>query len=354
LQQDIQNREAYSRADPLKMGKSTSSARAVRLNNIMRQLLFHREVDGDALMEASCANTRRTFERDLQFLRTEHCANIVYDPWKKSYRLENRGSFVPTFPVSEREVMGLMAGIRMAAHVLPYLKDEMTSLWSRIKAVLPEELAQKGEAIGEASVLALPITSLDPRIFESLVESIRTKRTVRLVCSTVETGDLIVSPWELFFQGDYWYLWGSHDDRPEGYTYPLHEIKSLIVWDRDNYATPPDEGILCSACWTGPPGTSQHEVSILVLPPLSSVVNATLWHPTQRITRLSRDAVLLEATVGSNALETVARWIMARAPLAVPQSPERLVNKVERMLCGLRRNMDRDYQDLTDLGEAGD
>jgi hypothetical protein len=336
------------------MGKSTSSARAVRLNNIMRQLLFHREVEKDALMEASCANTRRTFERDLQFLRTEHGADIVYDSWKKTYRLKNRGSFVPTFPVSEREVMGLMAGIKMASHVLPYLKDEMTSLWSRIKAVLPEELAQKGEAMGDASVLALPVTSLDQRVFESLVESIRSKSTVRLVCSTAGTGDLIVSPWELFFQGNYWYLWGSHDDRPEGYTYPLHEIKSLIVWDQDNYVTQPDEGNLCSGCWTGPPGTIQHEVSILVLPPLSSVVNTTLWHPTQSITRLSRDAVLLEATVGSNALETVARWIMARAPLAIPQSPERLVDKVKNMLFGLRRNMDRDYRDLTNFEEAGD
>lgn len=318
------------------MSSSTPSARITRLNSIMRQLLFNKEVDSRTLWELSGPCSRRTFERDMEYLRDEHCAEITYDASRRTYSLRNKSSFLPTIPMTETEVLGLTAGIRLAEHLLPYLKDDMMSLWSRIKTVVPGDITRKGEVFGRSSVIAMPQVEVNPRILDILIDSIQKKRPVMIKYRNISEDRLsqvFLSPWWLFFKYHSWHVLGGRCDHGVVVSYPLSSIDSAMAWDDLPYADPPeiDRSCLADSFWLGKPGDKAVPIKIMILPPLSETAPYTIWHPTQRVITMADDSVSLEASIPESAMEDVARWILARAPLALPIYPKRLATTVERL-----------------------
>ena len=121
----------------------------------------------------------RTFERDISFLRDEYAAEIAFDRKKKGYILKGKGRFLLTLDLSERDVTALSAGLRMAAHFLPHLEKDCGRLWNTLRTAIPETLAQQGDALGKCAVVTLPVSPVDPGIFETITGAITKKRMLR-------------------------------------------------------------------------------------------------------------------------------------------------------------------------------
>ena len=329
------------------MPKEMSSSRIRRLNSIMERLCSKPEVSGAELRGLKGTSSSRTFQRDLQYLREEFGTEIDYDPSRDSYSLLNRGSFVMVISMNEAQIQGLAAGIKIASHFLPHLKDDLSDLWGKLSTAMPARLIKQGEALGSSTVVATPVSTVNPRTFHLLIDAINKKTPVRFSYtspyeSSPEPKERVTSPWGVFFQAHGWYLWASHPDVPDGVTYRISRIDTPLIWPNGVYLERPQGQEIsdyASSCWYAYRGGEDVEIELNISPPLSLVIPETTWHPTQKIETKEDRSATLRATVSENALGSVARWVLASAPFVTVKGPESLASEVTHLVEKLSENI---------------
>jgi predicted DNA-binding transcriptional regulator YafY len=322
------------------LARDVSSVRLSRLNRLMLLFYQHARLSRKEIFREVGYASGRTFERDVEFLRDEYGVEIVYSRASRQYSMCSRGTFILNCTLDEREALALSAGLSMARHFLPHLGGTAGGLWGKLKALLPEELAQQGDELGRSAVVALPVSSVDPEIFEIVLDACRTSQVLEL-SYTSPYGDGLprthkVYPWGVFFRAHAWYLWAGNAQYPDTGTYRISRIDSARPAVNAPFVAPPEEEDLqsyASSAWYASAGKACEPVRIKALPPLSRVVAETVWHPSQQIEELDDGSIILSATVPD--LDEVARWILASAPYALPVEPpelkERLVMTMEQL-----------------------
>lgn len=331
------------------MPKEISSSRISRLNTIMEKLCSRHTIPGRKLRDTGGNGCSRTFQRDLRYLREEFGAEILYDKTSDTYSLFNRGTFVLFLSMRESQVQGIVAGLSMASHFLPHLKEDLSELWGKISATLPSRLIRQGEALGCAAVIATPVSSIKPQIFHLLIDAINQRVPVRFFYTSPydkhpEPKERVASPWGVFFQAHAWYLWASHPDIPDGVTYRISRIDTPLMWPDGVYQEKPkgqDISYYASSCWYAYRGGPEVEIELNISPPLSLVIPETTWHPTQTIEAKEDGSAVLRATVSENALGSVARWVLASAPFVTVKEPERLAFEVTLLVDKLTKNLNK-------------
>ncbi|SMG16033.1 helix-turn-helix transcriptional regulator [Dethiosulfovibrio salsuginis] len=324
------------------MPKDTSSVKLDRLNRLMGILYSGRAVTKNLILDEIGYTTSRTFERDMAFLREAYMVDIRYDRLCGGYILEGRGSFILNFTLREKEILALIAGLRMSSHFLPHLDKDAQELWAKMRSSLPESLLNQGDILGQSVVLSLPVSQMDPRAFDTILEAIKDLKNIQFSYrSPYGQGNAttrVVSPWGVFFQSHAWYLWGSHPKVPKGVTYRISRIKSIITSPDTTFAKPPEGTDIVghsSSGWYGYTGDASIPVKIEISQPLGDIVKETLWHPTQSF--LDRDDGVVVMTAEVPDIGAVARWIMASAPHAKAKEPEELVQKVAELAHGMAK-----------------
>jgi len=314
------------------MPRDLSSIRIARLNDLVQELSSHGVLPRKELMARLEYTQGRTLERDLAFLRDQYGVEIDYDRHKGGYRLRGMGRFLALFDLDEREVTALAAGLGMASHFLPHLKEECESLWGKMRFRLPAGLSDQGERLGQSAVVALPVSPMDSKVFETCINAIRESKAIRIRYrspygdGTVKAYEL--SPWGVFFRAHAWYLWAGNPACGEARTFRISRIAQVAMEERPMDMPPPEDGVAAFAqsAWYACPGEPCHDVEIRVKPPLADVVAETPWHVSQSLFRERDGTLLLSAKVPD--LDEVARWVMASAPYAEVLEPETLRKRV--------------------------
>ncbi len=316
------------------MPRDLSSIRIARLNDLVQELSSRPFLPRKELMSRLEYTHGRTLERDLAFLRDQYGVQIDYDRHRGAYRLSGTGRFLALFDLTEREVTALAAGLGMATHFLPHLQEECASLWGKVRFRLPAGLSDHGERLGQSAVVALPVSPLDPKVFETCLNAIRQSKTIRIrYRSPYRDGsykDYELSPWGVFFRAHAWYLWAGSPQCGEARTFRVSRIARVVMEERPLDMPPPEGGVAAFArsAWYACPGEPCHEVRIRVKPPLADVVAETRWHASQKLEKEAGGSLLLSATVPD--LDEVARWVMASAPYAEVLEPAELREKIEK------------------------
>lgn len=314
------------------MPRDLGSIRIARLNDLVQELSTHGFLPKKELMARLEYTQDRTLERDIAFLRDQYGVQIDYDRHRGAYCLRGTGRFVAVFDLSEREVTALAAGLGMASHFLPHLQEECESLWGKIRFRLPRGLSDHGERLGQSAVVALPVSPMDPKVFETCLNAIRQSKAIRIRYRS-PYGDGSVkgyelSPWGVFFRAHAWYLWAGNPACGEARTYRVSRISQVVMEERPMDMQPPEAGVAAFAqsAWYACPGEPCHDVAIRVRPPLADVVAETPWHASQSLSREEDGTLRLFAKVPD--LDEVARWVMASAPYAEVIEPPALRERI--------------------------
>lgn len=317
------------------MPRDLSSIRILRLNDLVKELSTHGSLPRKELMARVEYTNGRTLERDLAYLRDQYGVEIEYDRHKGAYRLHGTGRFVAVFDLTEREVTALAAGLGMASHFLPHLQDECESLWGKIRFRLPEGLSDQGERLGQSAVVALPVSPMDSKVFETCLNAIRQSKAIRIrYRSPYGDGNVKayeLSPWGVFFRAHAWYLWAGHPASGETRTFRISRISQVIMEERKMDMAPPEAGVeaFAMSAWYACPGEPCHKVTVLVKPPLADVVAETPWHVSQALSREPGGTLRLSASVPD--LDEVARWVMASSPYAEVLEPPALRDRIQAL-----------------------
>lgn len=318
------------------MPRDLSTVRLARLHQLMQE--FHRTPRPTRRHLVQCIgyDCERTLERDLKLLRDQFGAEIAFDLRSRTYQMKDRGRFLLRVELNERDVTLLSAGLGMAGHFLPHLAEEGQRLWSKLKGLLPSNLAEQGERLGRCAVVAQPVSALDPEVFETLLRALKDRCRIRFryrspYGTRPVPREQVADPWGVFFRAHAWYLWGRTVAHGHVTTWRVGRMRSLVILEGEDYRMPPEGGLASAAAsaWYAAPGEAEHPVSLRVRPPLASVVRETRWHPSQVLVQQEDGSVILAARVPD--LDEVARWVLASAPWAQVLEPEPLARRVREL-----------------------
>ncbi len=316
------------------MSSQMSSVRLSRLNSLVMEFFHDPRRSRDHLLEAlGYGSNGRALERDLKFLREEFGVDIRYNRRTCLYEFHGNGNFLLQLQMNRREVTSIAAGLNMVCHFLPHLSEDCSRFWSKLKAMLPEELASQGEKLAKSTVVALPVSKMDPMVFETIINAVSDRRRIHFQYGSPYSGEgskpRDVSPWGVFFLAHAWYLWGASAGESEPRTFRISRIRSVFSIDDGGFAPPPEDSdtrSFASSAWYGCSGKGKHRILVRVRPPLSGVIEETDWHPSQEITRLEDGSIDIGAVVPD--LGEIARWVMASAPYAEVLEPTALRDSV--------------------------
>lgn len=317
------------------MPKDMSSVRYKRLLKIIALLQSQRRVSREELEAVGQYNfhrkkkgyeQNRTLQNDLDFLRDEG-AEIIYDRSQKVYILENEGSFTVNIKVSKGEIEVLSAGLKMASHFLPHLKDNAKKLWDKLALYIPRDLTEEGNDLANSTVIAVPVAPVKPEIFNLLINAKYERKAVNIRYSSPgkKGRQWIISPYDFYFRGNAWYMISFNHHHKALSTHRISRIISAHIASDTEYVLPENGGFsndYVSTAWHIAPGNERYFVKIKLFGSLADSMREIKWHPTQKIEELSDGGIILTAEVPY--LDEVARWVLAGAPNAKVLEPEEL------------------------------
>ena len=294
------------------MANDLSSVRIMRLNLLMRQLITFPGLPRQELMVRAGINTQRMLQRDIQYLREFYDADIEYDFRRQAYICKNPGSFFIQLKLNQEEIVALVAGLDMAKHFLPHLAPSCDSVWAKLEEILPAETVAEGKSLGHSARVALPIAKMDPEIFRKLLCAAHKCQSVSILYKSPysNTGLKLhkLSPWKFFFQEHAWYMlaW-NHRFQKEG-VWRLSRIQDAHITDEPYTPCPCEEEFenIISSAWFGWSKELKYSIEMNIKPPLASLVQEIVWHPTQTIEEQPDGSVILKAKVSE--LEPVKEW----------------------------------------------
>ena len=308
------------------MPKDMTSVRHDRLSRIMAFLQSKGKATHEEIYSAGEYRSDRTLQNDLCYLRGVYGADIRYDIHERRYILESAGIFHVNLKITESEITALSAGLGMASHFLPHLKDSVRSLWEKLGKYIPDEILSLGSEVISSTMNAIPVAEIDAEIFRTLIESKRSGKSVNILYSAPGRmpKQWTLSPYDFYFRGNAWYM-VSYNHKYENLG--IHRISRIISASNSEkeYITPDeggfDEGYVLSA-WHVIPGKEKIPVKVRISEPLAETFREIKWHPTQKIKESDEGGIILTAEVPN--LYEFARWVMSGAPHITVIEPDEL------------------------------
>jgi predicted DNA-binding transcriptional regulator YafY len=185
-----------------------------RLYKIERLLRSRRGVSSRTL-RTELEVSRATLNRDLDMLRERLNAPIVYDPERRSYRLDGPASGesrheLPGLWFSSREAHALLAFHHFLEHLEPGLLTEyITPLKARIETLLERGDQSLAEITRRIRILPQAARHTEPAGFQLAVHALLARKRLSFHYHGRARGDITtrsVSPQRLVHYRDNWYL----------------------------------------------------------------------------------------------------------------------------------------------------
>ena len=320
------------------MSKDLNSVRISRLFNLVAML--SKPITRDEIIARLEYTGRRTLERDLKFLRDEFGVQIRYSRSNGTYTTEGAQSFLVYLKLSRDEVSAVAAGLGMAGHFLPHLKDSGDSAWEKFSACVSRSLLEHGRILAKSTTVSLPVPNVDPSKFENILDAITSKTTLAMDYKSPKrqrSKKYIVSPWGLCFRGHAWYirLWDHKEKEARSFRISrINDIKTA----KEKYIAPAhgDIDVNASYVWYVESGEPKYNVRVRVAKELATAVSETTWHITQTITCNDDGTIDFCAKVPN--LQEIAWWVLASAPHATVIEPPELRDIVVDLAQKIRQN----------------
>lgn len=321
---------------------SVQVARLLRLLTLLRARTARTAKSIAAELEV----TERTIYRDLNTLAL---AGVPYrfDKEDGGYRIEG-DFFLPPVQLTLGEAMALSVLAEQLAGrgQVPFLEDAWRAavkVRSQLPATIREQVADADRHVHVEAARVSPQSGCEPH-FETLRRAIANKRKVRC---TYDGGrhrnkPFLFRPYALFFGQRAWYVIGHSEAAGGERSLKLNRFGKVEPTDRP-YMIPDGWTLEKSMgyAWRMIRGDRRYMVKIHFDAECGRNVADTLWHPTQRITRLTNgDGYLFECEV--DGLEEILYWTLGYGPHARVLAPAELIE----LLSQAAKNMCRAYAEL--------
>ncbi len=273
----------------------------------------------------------RTILRDIEFMRDVLDAPIEYDKEKRGFYYTEKNYTLPGIAIRESDLFAIcIAEKALEQYANTPLYDKLSSVFEKIRSYLPDSVTVRpGWIDNRFTFLQESFTAIDPTIWETVAEGLRTARRVDITHQKAggETTRRRVSPYHMVNYRGEWYLVGHCSVRNAVVRFAMSRIRSAELAD-EIFTVPADFdfqkylgshfGIMTEE--------EEHRVEIEFSPVQAPYVEERTWHSGQTMTRKSDGSVILSFT--TNSLFEVKRWVLAWGADARVLEPESLARLV--------------------------
>ncbi len=285
---------------------------------------------------------KKTAQRDIDFMRDRLSLPIEYDSRRFGYRYTAPVDSLPSFEVSEGELVALLIAQKaLHQHHGTAYEAPLRSACAKIAAAMKERISVdihdlanrvffKGESVAEVASGIFDVVGCAVRECRELSFGYR-----KLEAKADETRR--VRPYHLGCVNNQWYLFGWDVKRGEMRTFVLSRVKSARMLSA-RFERPKDFSIESFLLHSLGVFSTQSEpvcVRVRFTGWAAQIVRERAWHASQRLTELEEGAVELEMRLSS--LVEVERWVMSFGPCAQVIEPPALVQTLRERVSAMAK-----------------
>jgi predicted DNA-binding transcriptional regulator YafY len=253
------------------------------------------------------------------------------------YRLKSEHNFMLPMRLDELQLQALITGIKLAGYFIQPLEPAAGELWDKLKTRFPEAVMNKGERLGHAIALSMPVSKLsqDIEIFKKAVNAIDEKKVLKVGQYTDREGKIqscTISPYALYFKYDAWYLMGRDRNIEQTPTvFRLNRMNVVEVLPNGEFIDCPwePEELRANIELDFHPTNSEkkYDVKLRIVGFFARAVMETEWFKGEKKKR-NGDYVDYEVTL--KGLERITLWIMRSLNCIEVLEPKELKDEVNR------------------------
>jgi predicted DNA-binding transcriptional regulator YafY len=282
--------------------------------------------------------SRRTVQRDIEFLRERLGAPLAFDPRRNGYYYDKPDFRLPPVNLTEGELVALFLAERVLQQYrgTPYAAD-LARAFRKISIGLSDRVTVDLGHLGEAhSFRTTAASGLEPGLFGDLEAAIRGRRRVAMAyysASSDRETAREVDPYHLASVDGQWYLIGHCHLRGEVRMFAPARIRSLsptgAIFDPPAGFRVDDYLAQSFAVLRGEDGES-HRVRLRFTGEAVRYVRERTWHPSQT-SELTPEGDLV-VTLEVSHLREVERLALSWGAECIVIDPEELRERVARTL----------------------
>ena len=304
--------------------------------------------------DVSSASLRKKFDRDRKSLRKlygevledeeidERDREEIVTIKKNSegrYVMESRFNFMMPMKLDEKQLLALVAGVRLTQHFVNVLRTPSDEVWKKLKRQIPASFLEKSNRLSEAITANIPISRMkgDNEIFQKVLDAIEGKKVLRIGQYTSgegKTRSCTLSPYVLYLKHHAWYVMGlSHDTPTKLFPFRLGRMRLVELLDDVDFI-PSAESMdnlrrrITLDFFPADTGIS-YLVRLRITGSFARSCLETEWFPGERKTwEEGSKSVLYEVELMG--LEAITLWIMRALDCVEVLEPRKLADEVDR------------------------
>jgi proteasome accessory factor B len=284
--------------------------------------------------------SRKTIQRDIEYMRYQLDAPLEYSAKHRGYLYTEEQFTLPAMDIRESDLFGVyLADKLLVQYEGTPIYESLCSVFKKIEHSLPEKVTLDSRDQEKFTVFPPFSTTIDPVVWEILINSLRSSRQVTVEYKTPGKSALsrTVDPYHAVrFEGD-WYVVGYCHLREEVRTFSMSRILTAKQTG-EAFSIPSDfdfqklSGSRFGVHW----GKEDICVEILFSNRVADYVKERIWHPSQHITEHENGKLTLQLTV--NHLLELKRWILSWGSEATVLSPKNFANDIRQTLLDAASN----------------
>ena len=278
--------------------------------------------------------TKRTIERDIEYLRDMYHAPIEYDYEKRGYYYSEPNFFIKSVILTEGELFSIALFDRLLEQYRNTpIEAALRRIFAKIAKSMPENVTVDTRLISpQISVILDHQGYIDPKVFENIFTALKTRRTItfeyRPLQKTTYMGRT-VNPYHAICQRGNWYFIGHCHDRNEPRMFSFSRVKNIILTNK-HFNIPsdfkPDEffdkemGVFASA-------RTPYTVELLVDNEIGTFALERQWHDNQTVEQREDGSVYVKFT--TTQMPEVLRWVLGQGHTVKVLGPAELIGMVK-------------------------
>ena len=279
--------------------------------------------------------SRKTIQRDIDFLRYMKDAPIAYDKSKKGYYYTEKSYKLPAINIKE----GDLFAVYIASKVVEQYKntplyDNLAEIYKQLQLSITEEVSVNPDWIDSNITIAIPETTMiNQYVWEKVTSALRSKNTIVFKYNMIFDQKSIgckVDPYHLIgYKGD-WYLIGYNHGLKTYRTYALSRIEKIRVTDETFTRKDFDLSEHFNQNFGIFNSNERFKVRMLFNKDIAEFIKQKIWHPSQKIIQHSDRSIELILEV-NNFIE-IKSWILSWGSNVKVLEPKELVDEIREEL----------------------
>lgn len=282
--------------------------------------------------------TTKTIQRDIEYMRIQLKAPIVFDKKRNGFYYINENFFLPAVHINEKEIFALT----IAEKVLNQYKNapyftELQNIFNRIIKYFPYSSTKK--TIGDIFAFEQrPTIPIEENYLETIQNAILNSLQIHLKYHSLHKNEIterVVDPYNLMNHHGNWYFVAFCHKNNDFRTFSVGRILSLQTAQTSfekqkdfNVQEYRKEGFDLER------SSQTYQVQLKFSPYQARWIREREWHPTQKIQEIEDGSVILFLTV--QGLNDLKRWVLYHGGEVEVLEPQifrqQIQNEIKKMM----------------------